>query len=732
MAGLMIDNRRHSLLTAVALPAAAAMLVLALLVGAVLSMSAAGSDEAAVQRQTRLAKIGLRQGWADIRKTQEASTNWDDAARQSLATSLDHEWMDQNLGVWFYTYYKYDEAYLLDPTGHPLYAMVGGKRRAPDVFASVSQAVLPFAADLHRRLLRGDTVPPGPELTLSASGLTKIHGRPAIVSVKPVVSETGEVDLAPGTERLHVVVRYMDGNFLETLSTIYGVDAARFTTRKTSDAALLLRDVRGGILGYIEWAPFRPGRQVADRMLPALVVALLLVGGVLIWLLARGLRSRVELEASRAQAQHLAFHDPLTALPNRALFEDRLNHALVEARQGGSVAIMLLDLDRFKNVNDTLGHLAGDALIKEFGGRLSALLSEGDTIARLGGDEFGVLLTGAGARAEIEILCARVLMAVHAPFAVLGSEAHVGVSIGVVFAPEAGADRTELLRKADIALYRAKDEGRDCYRIFEPDMDATVRLRSGIEDDLRRALDGQGELSVHYQPQISGAGRQIVGVEALARWNHPTRGPIAPEQFIPIAEASGQIRRLGAWVMREACMASTRWPDIVMSVNLSPIQFRSGDLFETLTAIVRETGADARRIQLEVTEGVLLDDDTMVRTTLAQLRGAGFSVALDDFGTGYSSLSYLRRFEVDRIKIDRSFIHALGQTVDSAAIVSAVLSLGQAMGLAVTAEGVETADQRRFLEAAGCTEMQGFLFAPAMPADEIDMLLERRRFTDAA
>ncbi|PSJ43208.1 putative bifunctional diguanylate cyclase/phosphodiesterase [Allosphingosinicella deserti] len=732
MAGSLIEDRRHLLLTKVVLPAAAAMIALALLVGAVLSMSAAGSDEAAVARQTRLAKIGLRQGWADIRKTQEASTNWDDAAEKSIATPLDAEWMDQNLGVWFYTYYKYDHAYLLDHAGRPLYAMVDGKRHAPEAFSAVSQAVLPFAADLHRRLKRGDTAAPPGELTPSASGLTRIHGRPAIVSVKPILSETGEVALAPGAERLHVIVRYMDGSFLQTLSSIYGIDAASFSTVRSSDASLQLRDTRGNIVGYIQWTAFRPGRQVADRMVPVLAVALLLVGAVLLWLLSRVLRSRLELEASRAQAQHLAFHDPLTALPNRALFEDRLSHALVEARQGGSVAIMLLDLDRFKNVNDTLGHLAGDALIKEFGRRLSALLAEGDTIARLGGDEFGILLTGAGARAEIEILCARVLMAVHAPFPVLGSEAHVGVSIGVVFAPESGTDRTELLRKADIALYRAKEDGRDCFRVFEPDMDATVRLRSSIEDDLRRALDRGDELSVHYQPQISGAGHQIVGVEALARWTHPTRGAIAPEQFIPIAEATGQIRRLGAWVMREACIASRRWPDLVVSVNLSPVQFRSADLFETLTGIVRETGADARMIQLEVTEGILLDDDALVRTTLTQLRSVGFTIALDDFGTGYSSLSYLRRFEVDRIKIDRSFIQALGQTVDSAAIVSAVLSLGQAMGLAVTAEGVETAEQRRFLEAAGCSEMQGFLFAPAMPAEEIDTLLIRSRLTDAA
>jgi diguanylate cyclase (GGDEF)-like protein len=714
-------------------PTIVAVLLLAALVGAVLHVSTRGSDDAAVARQFNLVEVALRHSAAVVRKDQEASTNWDDAVLRVRERPLDAEWLDQNLGIWFHEYYKHDETYLLDAADRPLYAMRDGRRLDPGAFEDVASLAIPMAADLRARMRRGESAPvSGFELTLGANDILVVRGRPAILSVKPVVSESGKIEQVPGSEHLHVSIRYLDKSFLADLASTYGIEDAVFTWQRSSEAALEVRNHRGAAIGYVNWRPFRPGAAVAQRMMPVLVVALLLIGIVLAWLLCRILRSRLELEASRSQAQHLAFHDVLTGLPNRALFEDRLNQALALSRRRGGVAVALLDLDRFKHVNDTFGHLAGDALIQDFGRRLGALVGEGDLVSRLGGDEFALLLTGAPHRGEVALLCEHILTAVREPFALLGSSVYVGVSIGVVFSSEAEGDRTELLRKADIALYRAKDEGRDCYRMFEPDMDVSVRLRSRVEEDLRRALESEGQLEVHYQPQFSSSGQKVLGVEALVRWRHPAQGAVTPEQFIPIAEATGLICRLGEWVMREACLASCRWPGIIVAVNLSPIQFRSQGFYERLVAIVRETGADSRRIQLEVTEGVLLDDDEAVRTALTRLRAAGFTIALDDFGTGYSSLGYLRKFEVDKIKIDRSFVQALGQAADSAAIVSAVLSLGKAMGLAVTAEGVETEEQRKFLEAAGCEEMQGYLFAPPMSAEAIDELVIGSRLTDAA
>lgn len=436
-------------------------------------------------------------------------------------------------------------------------------------------------------------------------------------------------------------------------------------------------------------------------------------------------RTVLELRASEAQAHHLAFHDVLTGLPNRALFEDRLNHAVTRTQHAGKIAVMMLDLDRFKHVNDTLGHHAGDNLIRELSIRLSKLVGAQDTIARLGGDEFAIVQASIAGDDDAKDLCDRILAVVEQPYDVAGHQVFVGISIGVVIAPDAGLDRIDLLRKADIALYRAKAEGRNRYRIFTPEMDETVNIRKTIEDDLREALVTGKGLEVAYQPQIAFGGGAIVGVEALARWRHPERGCIQPSQFIPVAEQTGLINQLGDWVLRQACVASRRWPGLFVSVNLSPVQFRSKGFAERVVRIVGECGVDPRRIELEVTESVLLDEEGGTIEALRLLRGAGFRIALDDFGTGYSSLGYLHRFDVDKIKIDRSFTQSLGQGSKAAAVIKAIVSLGHAMDLTVTAEGVETEVQKNFLHTAGCNEMQGYLFSRALSAEHVTRMLDR-------
>lgn len=729
----MVGSRPGGLLLkAVILPTAGALLVLALMVGAVLHFATQGSDRVAAQRQARLAEAGLQGAIATIRKDQEASTYWDDAVRRVHERPLDLDWIDQNLGIWFHSYYKHDETYLLDARARPVYAMRDGRRVEPGQFAGVARRVLPLAARLRRQLRRGDLRPASAtEQTPGAATLAMVRGHPAIVSVKPLLSETGDIAQAPGSEHLHVSLRYLDGSFLTDLATKYGIEGARFVSSPGVHAAIPLRDAQGGVIGHLEWQPFRPGHAVQQRMAIVLLAALALVGAVLAWLLNRNLRSRLELETSRAQAQHLAFHDALTGLPNRALFNDRLDHALARARRGEGVALLLLDLDRFKYVNDTFGHQAGDALIREFGSRLTSLMREEDTIARLGGDEFAILLPGTTDTAAIDRLCARILTAVHVPFEVLGNQAFVGVSIGVVCAPEGGGDRVDLMRKADIALYSAKAEGRDCHRHFDLSMDVTVKLRGAIEEDLRAALASGEGLELHYQPLVASDGAMI-GVEALMRWTHAGHGPLPPAQVIPIAEETGLIIPLGEWVLREACTAAIRWPGLFVALNLSPVQFRTAGFVERALEIIRESGARPEQLEFEVTEGVLIDDDELVRTGLARLRAAGLRIALDDFGTGYSSLSYLRKFEVDKIKIDRSFVQHLGHTVDSAAIIHAVVTLGHAMGMTVTAEGVETCDQQRFLKLAGCNQMQGYLFSRPVPAEQVTALLARRGALRAA
>jgi diguanylate cyclase (GGDEF)-like protein len=444
-------------------------------------------------------------------------------------------------------------------------------------------------------------------------------------------------------------------------------------------------------------------------------------------------QAHLELQAKEAQAHHLAYHDVLTGLPNRAMFNDAADQALIRARHGERMAILLLDLDRFKNVNDRFGHLAGDALIQEVGRRLVHVLDRPDAVARLGGDEFAILLQQDDLADGIESTLDRILEQLRQPFEILGNQAHVGVSIGVALAPDCGTDRTDIMRKADIALYRAKDEGRDCYRFFSESMDESVQLRAVLEAELRTALTSGEGLSVHYQPVIDSGERKVIGFEALLRWYHPSRGWISPELFVPVAEETGLISPLGDWVLRQACHVAREWRDLTVAVNLSPIQFCDEGLAERICAIVREAGVSPRQFELEVTEGVVLDQNETVRGALKRLRAAGFRIALDDFGTGYSSLSYLRDFEVDKIKIDKSFIQSLGQTMDAGAIVTAVVTLGRAMGLQVTAEGVETADQESFLRSAGCSQLQGFLFSRAVPADQLrNSMADHRRGREKA
>jgi predicted signal transduction protein with EAL and GGDEF domain len=316
---------------------------------------------------------------------------------------------------------------------------------------------------------------------------------------------------------------------------------------------------------------------------------------------------------------------------------------------------------------------------------------------------------------------------VRDPFEVLGTRVFIGASIGIACSNGQEGDRVEMMRMADIAMYRAKAEGRDGYRFFSEDMDESVRLRRTVEHDLRDALAQKRDLFVHYQPQIGTSGRQIVGLEALLRWKHPERGWLSPTDFVPIAEETGLIRELGLFVLREACAVAQAWPGVSVAVNLSPVQFRGRGFAAEICAVVAEAGARPDQIELEVTESILLDDDDLVRSALVSLRHAGFRIALDDFGTGYSSLSYLKKFEVDKIKIDRSFTSRLGEADGTPAIIQAVVSLGHAMGLQVSAEGVETTEQRTFLELAGCNELQGFLFSEAVPPSKLEDLMKRIR-----
>lgn len=427
-------------------------------------------------------------------------------------------------------------------------------------------------------------------------------------------------------------------------------------------------------------------------------------------------------------SRHLALHDPLTGLPNRTLLNERIEQAIIHPnRESDCYALLYIDLDRFKEVNDTYGHQAGDVLVRDFAGRLSALVRSTDTVARLGGDEFAVLLSNVKDRTQINAICHRILDAASQPFDVVGAQAYVSASIGVVIMSDGDVGRGELQRRADVALYRAKNAGRGRFRIFNDAMDETLRHRRRIESDLRRALrEGLG-LEVYYQPIVTLDNETVVAFEALARWKHPELGPLLPAEFIPIAEDTGLIDPLGEWVLTQACRTIAPWTDLNVAVNVSPVQLRNPDMADRVLAVTAEAGLEPARLQLEVTESAILGAEADVLDTLHRLRAAGVGIALDDFGTGYSSLSHLRELEVDKVKIDRSFIQHLGQSADSEAIVQAVTTIGKAIGVSVTAEGVETTEQRDFLHNSGCDELQGYLVARPLAAEDIPSFMENHQ-----
>ncbi|MBO1078295.1 putative bifunctional diguanylate cyclase/phosphodiesterase [Roseomonas haemaphysalidis] len=469
--------------------------------------------------------------------------------------------------------------------------------------------------------------------------------------------------------------------------------------------------------------------EAARSLLQPLLMTLLVAScstllATVIFALLRVLPLRL-LDEALHRASYLAAHDLLTGLPNRGLFADRLTQALKHGRRDSDVtAVLCLDLDRFKEVNDTLGHAAGDELLQGVAKRLSGCLRENDTLARLGGDEFAVIQLGATQPETSAFLARRLIAVLEEPFALSGGQACIGLSVGIGMSePGLPCEPAQLMRNADLALYQAKEAGRGGYRFFATEMNQRLQERRALEADLRQAL-ASGGFRLAFQPQINLEDKRIIGAEALLRWDRPGHGNMPPDQFIGVAEETGLIGPIGAWAINEACRQAMLWPaHMNIAVNVSPVQFRQAGLFECVTSALQASGLSPARLELEITESVLLNDTEDTLAMLGRLRGLGVKIAMDDFGTGYSSLGYLQKFPFDKLKIDRSFVRDLGRDPNASAIVSAVVGMSRALGVRANAEGVEEQDQAALLLAEGCEEVQGYFFGKPMSAEEFSVLL---------
>lgn len=687
------------------------------------------SDQAAVVRQDRLVELAVKKMRASVAHDQESATVWDDAVDRVAAG--DRDWIDANLGRWMHSYFGHDEAFIVGPDNQLIYGFSVDQPDEAKAYATISVAAKELIGTLRKRLAADDTSGiTDHTLSIGEIDVVRVNDRPAIVSVKPIISDTGKISQVVGGEYMHVAARYLDGDFATSLGQEYFFKDMKFS-RSPGDPAHLrsfaISSKSGAVIGYFTWRPFRPGHMALRATEPILTV-----GGAIILCAATGLvlalqrRSR-RLRESQGELLRLAHHDPLSGLPNRASFTAMVSRTLASS----DATILFLDLDRFKQVNDTLGHAIGDRLICEVALRLGAAASSALMVARMGGDEFTMIVPGTDP-AEIERLAESLIGAIRQPFDIDGQPILIGLSIGIAFSTGGSSDSTDVLRRADIALYQAKATGRNRFVIFGAQMDQMIKLRRELEYDLRSALKERRQIEVLYQPVFGAREGQLLGVEALARWHHPTKGFIQPDVFIQIAEEAGLIAQLGEQVLAIALADAVNWPGLSIAVNASALELRDEDYGRRVGDIIDRISFDPTRLEIEITESAILEDEGACRGNIDMLRRRGVRFALDDFGTGFSSFGRLQKLDVDRIKIDRSFVEGCGSLGNNEAIVQAMINLAHAQGMRTTAEGIETDAQRDRLRELGCDALQGFLLSRPVISKRIDDIYRREEVNRVA
>ncbi len=702
------------------------------IVVAVLS-SAQRADEVAVQHEKNLFSRALSNYGERVLREVKSVAGSEQAIR-NIRVNYDPIWAKQRVGLWLKTYFDHDYVFIFDGSNKPVFSQLGRSDLDASWFDSALvdlESVLAFMrgrnAALHGALRLSDASEREDGPQSQAAVIRSLAGRPAVIAAAAVGPVGGLLAAGDNAAPIVMSVKFIDNAALTGIASQLRLTHLRKLENEPAppgDLTYELDGPQGHSIVRFAWTPRQPGAEIVSSVIPFIAVALAGFTLLAAFVLRYMRRTAVAIAAGESRLRHLAMHDPLCGLPNRIFFGERLEAVIDEVRAGSAAAaVFYIDLDHFKDVNDTLGHPVGDELIRNVTLRLSHALRGDDLVARLGGDEFAVISSVGDDSAKMAAVAQRIIAALCAPYAINRQNIVIGASIGIAIIDRNCGTAADIMRYADMALYRAKNEGRNRACIYDAAMDADLSNRKLLEGDLREAIENH-QLRLLYQPIVNKSGETVVGVEALCRWTHPTRGEIPPSEFIAVAEHSGLIIELGAWVLRQACLDGKAWPGLTVSVNVSPLQFRRTDFFDVVQNTLNETEFDPARLEIELTESVLLGNVDTAEAGMLRLRALGLRLALDDFGTGYSSLLYLRRLPFDKLKIDRSFVLSIEKAADAAAIVHAVVSLGRGLGMKVTAEGVETADQQLFLRAAGVHFMQGYRFGRAVTAAEITARLQ--------
>ncbi len=716
----MWDRTRLKLVALVGVIVAAA--IVSVIIAVVTSAQRADLVAIAHERE-RLARMMAYRGDQTLHELGSVATS--PQAIRNMRETFDRAWVERRFGQWVPTYFAHDLTFVVDSADHVVYAHFGNDNSDRAWFNIIRAELAPVVNQLRGRSTASE---PGrtdghPAVAKQIRHIQALIGQPAIVAATLVAPPdppfATAADLAAP---LVISVKFIDEGVLADIGARLDLGGLRRLADDRvpdGDTTVALTGDDGRTIATLAWTPKRLGREIVESVIPFIVIALAGFAVLAAFVMRYVRRTAATIAAGESRLRHLALHDPLSGLPNRTYFSERLE-VLIERVRAGSppAAAFYLDLDHFKEVNDTLGHPAGDELLRNVAERLARTMRSDDLVARLGGDEFALLTATAADRETMQAIAMRIINALCSPYSINGHTIVIGVSVGIAVIDENIGAAADIMRYADMALYRAKNEGRNRACIYDSVMDADLQQRKQLEVDLRIAIDDD-RLEILYQPVVDANGEVMVGVEALARWRHPERGQVPPSVFIPVAEHCGLITALGEWVLRRACLAAKAWPGLIVAVNVSPLQFRRVDFVATVERILKSTGCDPACIELEVTESTFLGAIDKAEQSMRRLKAIGVRLALDDFGTGYSSLLYLRRFPFDKLKIDHSFVHSIETAPDAAAIIHAVVSLSRGLDMTVTAEGVETMEQQLFLRAAGVHFLQGYRFGRPMQASDI-------------